>query len=581
MPTTRARTRSGDAGAALLARIAAQTAPTSGSLRPPRQSLLAAAELVRRWPDAAPRPPLWGIPIAVKDNVDVAGWPTTAGCPDYEYQPARSAELVRRLVDAGALIIGKTNMDQFASGLTGARSAYGICRSPFDPDYISGGSSSGSALAVSLGLAAAAIGTDTAGSGRVPAAFTNTVGIKPSRGLVSTRGVVPACRSLDCPSVFALSVAMRASAGRHRRRRCGRPVVTVAASAAGCAGSRSRRGLRIGFADLADEPSTRPPARPMPRRSTRWPRSGAELVPIDISPFRAAGDLLYDGPWVAERLTGLEPWIEAHPTACCRSPPPCSHGPAEDGGRCLSRLPPADRTCGAEVAPSGAVDALVLPTVPATPTVADTLADPHAMNTRMGRYTMFANLLDLAALAVPATIDPRPGCRPGDVLWPAGSDGPLAAIGGALPGRAGLPAGATPHPVREHVVSPVGPASRSTHVLVAVVGAHRTGQPLNGQLIELGARTGRYHADGAGLPAVRAADLVGDPVQRPGLVRVNEDGAPIEVELHRLPIAALGRLLLTIPSPLGLGPIELVDGTAGIGFLCEAAAIDGALDITD
>ena len=286
---------------------------------------------------------MWGIPIAVKDNVDVAGWPTTAGCPDYAYAASESAELIRRLVDSGALIVGKTNMDQFASGLTGARSAYGICRSPFDPDYISGGSSSGSALAVSLGLAAAAIGTDTAGSGRVPAALTNTVGIKPSRGLISTRGVVPACRSLDCPSVFALSVADASAVlsvvagtdpGDPWSRSLPVPPEVPALAGRGEPGSGSRTSPTNRL--------TTPPGRPTPGARSCSPRPGAELVPVDISPFRAAGDLLYDGPWVAERLTELEPWTRAHPSSLLPvTAAVLLLGPGQVGRRRVPRLSPA------------------------------------------------------------------------------------------------------------------------------------------------------------------------------------------------------------------------------------------------
>ena len=485
----------------------------SGSPSPTRTRCSpAAADLPRRWPDAAARPPLWGIPIAVKDNVDVRGLPTTAGCPDYAYQPAESAELVRRLIDAGALIVGKTNMDQFASGLTGARSAYGICRSPFDPDYIGGGSSSGSALAVSLGLAAAAIGTDTAGSGRVPAAFTNTVGLKPSRGLVSTRGLVPACQSLDCPSIFALSVAdasavlaviagaIRAIHGRARCR-CRRPCPAMPGA-----------GLRIGVADLADEPIDDAHPLVLPRGGGRAGRVGGRAGAGRIDAFREAGDLLYDGPWVAERLSELEPWIEAHPPSLLPVTATvlgnARDKTAVDAFRGFHRL--TELTARAR-AVWAAVDALVLPTVPETPTVADTLrrsaSDEHPdgplHHVRQparprGRSRSRRRSIRRAGCP-PASRSTRRPAR----TAASGRGGPAPSEPRAARRRDALPGSTVPRSVRR----PAGAADvagrrgrRAPHRPAP----HRPADRARGP-------DGRPDADRAGLPAVRAADVAGRP----------------------------------------------------------------------
>ncbi len=335
-------------------------------------------------------------------------------------------------------------------------------------------------------------------------------------------------------------------------------------------------GARIGFADLADEPVDDATRASYAQALVVLAETGAELVPVDISPLRAAGDLLYDGPWVAERLTELEPWIEAHPssllpvTATVLS---SARGKsAVDAFRGFHRL--AELV--AELKPTLAdVDAIVLPTVAATPTVADTLADPHRMNTRMGRYTMFANLLDLAAIAVPANFDPTTGLPAGVTFYAAaGQDGELESLAARFQDATELPAGATAYPVRTGPVAESAGEPAAADVVVAVVGAHRTGQPLNGQFLALGARPVATTMTAAAYRLYALPTSSTDPVQRPGLVRVNENGESIEVELYHLPVDALGRLLLTIPAPLGLGLIELVDGTRVTGFLCEAAATE-------
>jgi allophanate hydrolase len=401
----------------------------------------AAEKIVARWPDPHLRPPLFGIPVAVKDNIDVAGLPTTAACPDFTYLPAESAFLVARLTEAGALIVGKTNLDQFATGLTGTRSPYGVCRSPFSPGHIAGGSSSGSALAVARGLVSAAIGTDTAGSGRVPAAFTGTVGLKPSRGLVSGAGVVPACRSLDCPSVFARSVAdasavLRVIAGFDPADPWAREFPSYGEAAV----APPPGGLRVGVCDDAglawvtdDEIAAAYRA-----SAARLADAGVAVVPVDISPLLAAGELLYGGPFVAERLAYLEEMLVSSPRSFYRDTKAvllaARHNSAADAFRGLHRL--AELRLAARQLWASA-DAVLLPTVPCIPSLSDAVADSNAVTTRLGRYTNFTNLTDLAAIAVPAGF--RNDGLPVSVTFhaPAGSDELLASLASVLMPPAG------------------------------------------------------------------------------------------------------------------------------------------------
>lgn len=393
-----------------------------------------AEKIVARWPDPADRPPLFGIPVAVKDNIDVAGLPTTAACPDFTYVPSASAFLVSRLAEAGALIVGKTNLDQFATGLTGTRSPYGACRSPFSPDYVAGGSSSGSALAVARGLVSAAIGTDTAGSGRVPAAFTGTVGVKPSRGLVSGAGVVPACRSLDCPSVFARSVAEASAVLRVMAEfDPADPWAREFAGAPGPAGNATD--ARVGVCDDAglawvtdDELRAAYQA-----AAARLEEVGVTVVPVDVEPLLAAGDLLYGGPFVAERLAYLEDFLLSSPRSFYRDTEAvlsaARRNSAADAFRAVHRL--AELRLATRRLWQSA-DALLLPTVPSIPTLKEALADSAAVTARLGRYTNFTNLLDLAAIAVPAGAR-RDGLPTGVTFHaPAGSDELLAALASLL-----------------------------------------------------------------------------------------------------------------------------------------------------
>jgi allophanate hydrolase len=492
---------------------------------------------VRTRADAAdPALLLAGLTFGVKDNIDVAGLPTTAGCPDFAYQPERTAPVVQRLLDAGAVVAGKTNLDQFATGLSGMRSPYGAPESVFGGGLISGGSSSGSAVAVAGGSVDFALGTDTAGSGRVPAALNGIVGIKPTRGLLSTLGVVPACRSLDCVSIFARDAAtadrvMRVAQGRIAGDPWGReqalPIV-----------AEPRTGVATGldfFGDAGQEKA--------------YARFDGDRV-VDIGPLLEAGDLLYRGPWVAERLADLGGFLRDHPGSVL----PVIRAVLESGNaftaadafRAQHRLrelrAATDRLW-------DEIDVLVLPTIGTTYTQAEMAEDPVGRNLDLGRYTQFANLLDLAAITVPNgfTDDGRPASL--TFFGPAFSDRTLARF-------------ARSRPVAEESTT------------VAVVGLHLSGEPRNHELLDRG---GALIGPARTAPRYRLYRL---PSGVPGLVRDEADGAAIDLELWRLPTGTLGSLLAGIPAPLGLGRIVLADGAEVTGFLCEAYATAGALDIT-
>ena len=519
--------------------------------------------------------PLFGVPFAVKDNIDVAGMPTTAACPALEYVPSVSAFAVQRLVDAGAIVVGKTNLDQLATGLVGVRSPYGVCENPFDGRYISGGSSSGSAVAVALGLVSFALGTDTAGSGRVPAALCNVVGLKPTRGLVSTRGVVPACRSLDCVSVFAASVTDGAK-------------VLDLCAAYDDEEPFSRRApeklpefpakLRFGVPRapelefFGDDEARRIYAEAL----ARFESLGAERVEIDFEPFTETAALLYGGPWVAERLVAGGKLLAEHPEALL----PVLRGilqgavglSAERAFAGQYRLQELRRAAEREWTK---MDVLVLPTTPTTYLISEIEKEPILLNSRLGYYTNFTNLLDLAAVAIPAGFR-ADGLPLGITLFgPAHSDASLARVAAQLR-RAGP---ATFGKASEIVVEQLPDASSSERaVLLAVAGAHLSGQPLNHQLTTRGARlwrackTSRHY---------RLYALQGTVPPKPGLVRDPRfEGAGVEVEVWALDEAAFGAFVDEVPAPLAIGTVVLEDGTTVNGFVCEPHALDGAVDIT-
>lgn len=514
--------------------------------------LASAKELERRDPGL----PLYGVPFAVKDNIDVAGMATTAGCPGFATEAQRTATVVQRLLDAGALLVGKTNMDQFATGLVGTRSPYGACSSVFDTERVSGGSSSGSALAVALGFASFALGTDTAGSGRVPAAFNALVGVKPTRGLISTRGVVPACASLDCVSLFARSVADAARVfdaaaafdPEDPWSRCEQP---------GGAPLGGRLGVPLAGQAEPDETAARVAwAAAREHAGERF-----ELLPVDVSPLLEAAPLLY-AAWVAERTADLGKVIAAAPEGLDPTVAGIVAGAASKGAvevfDAMHRLA-ALRAAAAPIWER--VDALLLPTTPIHPTHAQVAEDPVGVNEGLGRFTNFVNLMDLAAVALPGP--PRTDRLPFGVtlLAPAFGDRGLLSLAARWAGE-DPPASA-----------PLGPAA----VRLAVAGAHMSGLPLNHQLTTLGARLVR--ADSTA-PVYRLYALAEHNPPRPGLVRVRGGGRSIEVEVWELAPAALGELLGSVPAPLGIGRVLLDGGEEIAGFICEGHVTADAQDVT-
>jgi len=495
--------------------------------------------------------PLYGIPFVIKDNIDLAGVPTTAGCPDFAYTPPHSATVVERLIAAGAIPLGKTNLDQFATGLVGSRSPYGACRNSIDADYISGGSSAGSAVAVAAGLASFSLGTDTAGSGRVPAAFNNLIGLKPSNGRLSTRGVVPACRSLDCVSIFALTAGDA-------------DLVLTVAGGFDAADAYSRTmpdrgldGMRFGvprpdqlqfFGDTGYE-------RLFAAAVERFRGLGGTAVEIDFAPFLEAARLLYEGPWIAERYAAIGPFMESHPGALHpvtqRIVEAGKLVTATDAFRGAYQLRELERR--SEAAWSE-VDWILTPTCGTIYSLREVEAEPLKLNANLGYYTNFMNLFDLSGVAVPAGF--RSDGLPFGVtlVGPCGAERALLRLAGKF----------------HHELDP-------GYIAIAVCGAHMAGLPLNHQLQTRG---GYWLQSTHTAAAYRLFALPGGPPHRPGLIRVAEDGANIEVEVWAIPCDQVGSFVSGIPAPLGIGKIELESGAWVSGFICEGYAARGALDIS-
>jgi allophanate hydrolase len=516
--------------------------------------------------------PVFGALVAVKDNIDVAGLPTTAACPAFAYRPPSSAPVVEALERAGAIIVGKTNLDQFATGLVGTRSPYGPVPNAFDPSLVSGGSSSGSAVAVALGQVHAALGTDTAGSGRVPAALNNIVGWKPTRGLLSTRGVVPACRSFDCVSIFALTVddaaRMFAAAAVHDRLDPASRAVPLDGPLPQAFRFAMPRARDLEFYGDAAA------AHAFDDATARLGRLGGAGQVIDFAPWRGVAAMLYEGPHVAERHAGIRAFFDANAAAVDPTVRAIVAGGARYSATDVLEAQATLATLRVELARLwDEVDVLVVPSVPTTYAIAEVQASPIELNRRLGTYTNFVNLLDLAAIAVPGSI--RADGRPSGItlIGPAGSDLKLAALGQRFHVDTRLTLGALSHPMP--APQPLWP--RADTVEIAVVGAHLSGLPLNGQLVERRARLLRTLRTRA---AYRLYALPGTTPPKPGLVRTNGGGASIEVEVWSMPTAALGSFVAGVPRPLSIGTVDLDDGTSVHGFLCESAAIDGAEDIT-
>jgi allophanate hydrolase len=560
----------------VIARRKASDDPAIFITQTPDDDLRAAARALM---ETAPVPnslPLWGIPFAVKDNIDVAGLPTTAACPAFAYHPPNDATVVARLKSAGAFVIGKTNLDQFATGLNGTRSPYGAPRSVFDKAYVSGGSSSGSAVTVASGLASFALGTDTAGSGRVPAAFNNLVGIKPTPGLVPNVGVVPACRSVDVVTVFAATVgdgvAIRKimdgyNAGDPYSRKA--PPVALPAS-----------GLRIGVLDGAEREFFGNAAVEglYDAAIERAKSLGATIVPFDYAPFRRAAELLYNGPWVAERLAAVKDFIATNaddfdPTVrkIIEGAKAYDAVDAFEGQYTLGHLRQK------ALAEWEKLDMLMLPTSPTTYTVEAMMADPIVKNSHFGRYTNFANLFGYAAIAVPGGFG-SDGLPSGVTLFgPSFSDDALAPFADAMHRAAASGMGkdkAATLPEASKVAEP-----DDGLVTIVVVGAHLTGMPLNHELTGPGGKlvkTCRTAGD------YRLFVLPNTVPPKPGLIREpGFVGKGLEVEVWKVTPSAFGRFVQNIPAPLGIGKVTLGDGSQVSGFLCEAYAVEGAQEVTD
>lgn len=546
-----------------LARIAAYDAiqPQVWISRIQPDDFLAAARAVDARIAAGEKLPLAGVPYAVKDNIDVAGFETTAACPAFAYQPAASAGVVERLEAAGAICVGKTNLDQFATGLVGTRSPYGIPRNAYNLNYVSGGSSSGSSIAVAAGLVPFALGTDTAGSGRVPAAFNHLIGFKPSRGRWSTRGLVPACRSLDCITVFANTVTDArlidtVVAGFDAEDAWSKPLANHPIQTGRIGVPRIDQ--RVWFGDSQSEYF-------YDKAIDRLAES-ADIVELDIAPLLEAASLLYGGPWVAERTASIAGLLARTPEAIdetVRSVVEPGVGmSAVELWNGIYRLAELKREADAMWE---TVDLLAFPTTGTIYRVVELLAAPVELNSNLGRYTNFVNLLDMAAIAIPAGVRSNGTGFGITLIGPANSDLGLLTAAETFLTAADLP----------------GPPlldleGKMESVKLAVVGAHLQGMPLHWQLTSRNATfVGAFETT----PTYRLYAMADSAPPKPALVH-SEDGAAIKVEVYELDIAAFGSFVVEVPAPLAIGTVTLADGTSVKGFVAEPRAATGAEDIT-
>ncbi|MGR3795761.1 allophanate hydrolase [Vannielia sp. SX4] len=521
--------------------------------------------------------PLYGLPFAVKDNIDVAGWPTTAGCPSFAYTAENDAFLIARLRAAGAIPLGKTSLDQFATGLNGTRTTGPAPLNAINPALVPGGSSGGSGVAVGRGLVTFSLGTDTAGSGRVPAAMNGVVGLKPTLGALSASGVVPACRSCETPSIFALNVddayrAYQSAAGYDPADGYARPIATPAPGAL--------RPLAIGvpskatrefFGDTAQEEN-------FDATLAHLIAAGHRIVELDFTPFYDVAVMLYDGPWVAERHTVIEDLMRDAPEAVLpvirEIVGKAQKFSATDTFRAQYRFRDLKRLIETQI---DGLDMLCVPSIPALCTVADIAAEPVAANSRLGTYTNFVNLLDMSALAVP--VAPRADGHPGNVTLVAGAgeDALLAALGRELQASLAAAPGGTGWPLPP--LAPASDAPAEDEIALAVLGAHMSGLPLNGDLTSRGARF-LYASETA--PNYRFFSLPGGPPHRPGLLRCTEKGQGhrIALEVWAMPASKMGSFLKTLPAPMTIGTLTISDGREVTGFLCESAATASAEEIS-
>ncbi|QNE06400.1 allophanate hydrolase [Croceicoccus marinus] len=546
-----------------LARIEAYDAvqPQIWIGRATREDVLEAARKVDARIAAGEKLPLAGVAYAVKDNIDVAGLETTAACPAFAYSPERSAGVVERLEAAGAICVGKTNLDQFATGLVGVRSPYGIPRNVYNRDYVSGGSSSGSSVAVAAGLVPFALGTDTAGSGRVPAAFQHLIGFKPTKGRWSTRGLVPACRSIDCVTVFTDSIADARRVDE-----------SIAAFDAGDPWSKP-------LADVALTPTRIGVPRPDQRvffgdtqaeylydRALAALSQGAEIVEIDIDPLLEAAQLLYGGPWVAERTAAVEALLKSDPDAI----DPTVRGIVEAGldMRAVDLWNGIYRLAELKRHADGlwdGIDMLAFPTTGTTYRVRELQASPVALNSNLGRYTNFVNLLDMAAIAVPAGMRGNGTGFGITLIGPADTDRALMAAAETYLDAADLPS-----------LPPLDMEDTMERVKLAVVGAHLKDMPLHWQLTSRDATfVGAFET----APNYRLYAIANSTPPKPALVH-SADGAAIKVEVYELDMEAFGSFTAEVPAPLAIGTVTLSDGSSVKGFVSEPRATEGAEDIT-
>jgi allophanate hydrolase len=559
-----------------LVRITAYDAvqPQTWIRRVPDSDVLAAARGVDARIAAGEHLPLAGVPYAVKDNIDVAGMPTTAACPEFSYVPEESATVVSKLAAAGAILVGKTNLDQFATGLVGTRSPYGIPACVFNRKFVSGGSSSGSAVAVGAGLVSISLGSDTAGSGRVPAAFNGLVGYKPTRGRFSARGLVPACRSLDCVSTFTTNVddaelldevLAGFDAADSYSRRPEHPVQPDWAGPAPAAGERFRFGVarpdQLQFFGDAESAGLYAVA------VERLVSSGGSAVELDIAPLLNAAQLLYSGPWVAERTAVLGELLQKKPGAIhpvVRAIIAAGNGVS--GAQTFKGMYDLQDYKRAAEAVWSSVDVLVLPTTPTSYRISELLAEPVALNSNLGFYTNFVNLLDMSAIAVPAGFRVNGTGFGVSLIGPAWSESSLFTLARRYLKSAALPAAPA-----------LDLSGRPDSVQLAVVGAHLAGMPLHWQLTSRNARLVRATRTAA---TYRLYAMTGVSPPKPALVHVGVGGGAIELEVYELDVAAFGSFVAEVPAPLAIGTVLLEDGSAVKGFVSEPRAITGARDIT-